>query len=262
MGSWEVQWLLRHCRRVREKSCRGISSPRECVRFGRVQSHQPCASCVSSHWIVCKHNLSQRTRAAVKGAVAFHDHNAVCDNEVDRNCGAYIKDALLNAFPIFQWRMFLGDPRTNRLRRSALSPDSPVARFQQAVWCGRVPQRLPRPLGRNFKLILTVDLLREVSLIGTVAEGSQQSQADGHIRLGHRDGGKIGLTQCAERSWLPGLPPSRINGSGSSYRLCNAGLCHFFFHFSEGSVAERSLLVFAWHDTIIMSCSESQERSI
>ena len=58
-------------------------------------------------------------------------------------------------------------------------------------------------------------------------------QADGHIRLGHRDGGKIGLTQCAERSWLPGLPPSRINGSGSSYRLCNAGLCHFFFHFSR-----------------------------
>ena len=68
----------------------------------------------------------------------------------------------------FQWRMFLGHPRTNRLRRSVLSPDSPVARFQQAVWCGRVPQRLPRPFGRNFKLILTVDLLREVSLIGTV----------------------------------------------------------------------------------------------
>jgi len=36
------------------------------------------------------------------------------------------------------------------------------------VWCGRLPQRLPKPFARSFKLIPTVDLLTEVSLIGTV----------------------------------------------------------------------------------------------
>src|SRR5208283_3017692 len=91
----------------------------------------------------------------------------------------------------------------------------------------------------------------------------KRKKADNRRTLpGHRDGGKIGLTQCAERSWLPGLPPARINGSGSSDRLRYALLCHFFFHFSEDSLAEHSLLVFAWHNTIIMSCSESQEWSI
>ena len=39
---------------------------------------------------------------------------------------------------------------------------------EKAVWWGRVPQRLPRPFARDFKLVPTVDLLREVSLIGTV----------------------------------------------------------------------------------------------
>ena len=36
----------------------------------------------------------------LRGPLPIHGHNAVCDNEVDRNCGAYIKDALLNAFPM------------------------------------------------------------------------------------------------------------------------------------------------------------------
>jgi hypothetical protein len=48
---------------------------------------------------------------------------------------------------------------------------------------------------------------------------------------------RIGLAHCAERSWRPGLPPARINGSGSSDRLRNARLCHFFFHLSEDSLA-------------------------
>jgi hypothetical protein len=89
--------LVDQCKRSVTEESRSLAKVNDSVGF---ESHQPCASCVSSHWIVCKHNLSQRTRAAVKGAVAFHGHNAVCDNEVDRNCGAYIKDALLNAFPM------------------------------------------------------------------------------------------------------------------------------------------------------------------
>jgi len=46
---------------------------------------------------------------------------------------------------------------------------------EKAVWCGRVPQRLPRPFARNFKLIPTVDLLTEVSLIGTVHVPADES---------------------------------------------------------------------------------------
>jgi len=46
---------------------------------------------------------------------------------------------------------------------------------EKAVWCGRLPQRLPRPFGRNFKLIPTVDLLTEVSLIGTVHVPADES---------------------------------------------------------------------------------------
>src|SRR5271165_2731655 len=46
---------------------------------------------------------------------------------------------------------------------------------EKAVWCGRVPQPLPRPFARSFKLIPTVDLLREVSLIGTVHVPTDES---------------------------------------------------------------------------------------
>ena len=46
---------------------------------------------------------------------------------------------------------------------------------EKAVWCGRVPQRLPRPFARSFKLIPTVDLLTQVSLIGTVHVPTDES---------------------------------------------------------------------------------------
>jgi hypothetical protein len=75
-------------------------------------------------------------------------------------------------------------------------------------------------------------------------------------------GGGTGWTNTSAQLLLLQGFPARINGSGSSDRLCNARLCHFLFHFSGDGLAERSLVVIAWHDTIIMSCSESQERSI
>ena len=46
---------------------------------------------------------------------------------------------------------------------------------EKAVWCGRVPQRLPRPFTRGFKLIPTAELLSEVSLIGTVHVPAEES---------------------------------------------------------------------------------------
>src|SRR5664280_2205263 len=80
--------------------------PKESRSFAKVHDpvgakpHQPRAGCIASHRIVRKHNLSQRTRVAVKGPVSFHRHDAVRDNEVDRNGGAQIEDAFLNALPV------------------------------------------------------------------------------------------------------------------------------------------------------------------
>ena len=50
-----------------------------------IESHQTRTGCIGSHRIIRKHNRSQRTRRAVKGAVPFHRHDAIRDDEVDRN---------------------------------------------------------------------------------------------------------------------------------------------------------------------------------
>ena len=89
--------LVDQCRRRVPEESRSLVKVSDVVGF---QPHQSRAGRIGSHWIVREYDLSEKTRAAVKGAVAFHGHNAVCDNEVDRNRGAYIKDALLNAFPM------------------------------------------------------------------------------------------------------------------------------------------------------------------
>jgi len=73
-----------------------------------------------------------------------------------------------------------------------------------------------------------------------------------NIIPGGHDGGESGWHTAQS---VPGF-------LGSSDRLRKARLCHFFFHFSEDSLAERSLVVLARHDAIIMSCSESREWSI
>ena len=54
----------------------------------------------SGHGIVCEHDLPQRTWRSVERSIAFHRHNPVRDNEVDRNGCAQIENALLNAFPV------------------------------------------------------------------------------------------------------------------------------------------------------------------
>src|SRR5271157_2358592 len=89
--------LVGEFRRRVTKESRTLTNVRDAAGF---ESHQPRAGPVGSNRVVCEHNLSQRTRAAVKRAVAFHRHNAVCDNEVNRNCGTSIEDALLNALPV------------------------------------------------------------------------------------------------------------------------------------------------------------------
>ena len=67
--------------------------------FG-VEAHQLRAGCISSNRIVGEHDLPQETSGAVEWPVSFHCHDAVRDNEVDRNGGAQIENALLNALPV------------------------------------------------------------------------------------------------------------------------------------------------------------------
>src|SRR5271165_6187580 len=64
------------------------------------ESHESGTGCIGSLWVVRKNNLSQRTSKASKRPVSFHRHDAVRDHEVDRNGGAQIQDALLNAVPV------------------------------------------------------------------------------------------------------------------------------------------------------------------
>ena len=66
----------------------------------RFKSHQTRAGCVRSDRVIREHNLSQKTRSTVQWAVAFHGYDAVRDDKVNRNGGAQIEDALLDALPM------------------------------------------------------------------------------------------------------------------------------------------------------------------
>src|SRR5271166_2391506 len=66
----------------------------------RFESHQPGTGRVGGHRIIGEHDVPQETSGAVERSVSLHGHDTVCDNEVDWNGGAQIKDALLNALPV------------------------------------------------------------------------------------------------------------------------------------------------------------------
>src|SRR5664279_1144135 len=89
--------LLDKSRRSVPKESRALANVNDSIGM---KSHQSRAGCVGCDRIICKHDLSQRTRGAVERPVAFHRHNAVRDNETDRNGCAQIKDALLNPLPM------------------------------------------------------------------------------------------------------------------------------------------------------------------
>ena len=89
--------LVDQCRRSVAQESRALANVHDSAGF---ESHQSRAGCIGSHRIVRKHDLPQRTRGAVEWSVAFHRHDAVRDNEVDRNGGAQIEDAFLNALPV------------------------------------------------------------------------------------------------------------------------------------------------------------------
>ena len=88
---------LDECRRSVAQESRTLADMRD---SSGVESHQLRAGCISSNRIVGEHDLPQRTSSAVEWPVSFHRNNAVRDNEVDRNGGAQIEDASLNALPV------------------------------------------------------------------------------------------------------------------------------------------------------------------
>src|SRR5271157_2871981 len=66
------------------KESRALANVQDSAGF---ESHQSGAGCVGSHWIICQHNLPQRTRGAVEWSVSFHRHDPVCNYEADRKLG-------------------------------------------------------------------------------------------------------------------------------------------------------------------------------
>src|SRR5208337_3698189 len=88
---------LDECRRSVAQESRTLADVRD---SSGVESHQLRTGCISSNRIVGEHDLLQETSGAVEWPVSFHCHDAVRDNEVDRNGGAQIEDALLNALPV------------------------------------------------------------------------------------------------------------------------------------------------------------------
>ncbi len=68
---------------------------------------------VSARWMLWRQyvvivtEFSLFRRHCVPGPVSFHRNNFLRDNEVDRDSGAQIKDALLNALPV---ERFFGHP--------------------------------------------------------------------------------------------------------------------------------------------------------
>src|SRR5271165_178539 len=90
-------------RRIAKKS-RPLANVHNSIRF---KPHQSRAGCVGSHWIVGEHDLPHGTRRAVEWSIAFHRHNSVRDNEVDRNCAH--RSRMLSWMP-FQCRIFFGHP--------------------------------------------------------------------------------------------------------------------------------------------------------
>src|SRR5664280_2022340 len=89
--------LVDECRRSVAQESRTLADVPDSFGF---EPHKPCAGCVGFNRVIRKHNLTQRPRRAVERSVSFHCHDAVRNNEVDRNGGAQIEDAFLNALPV------------------------------------------------------------------------------------------------------------------------------------------------------------------
>src|SRR4029077_6684238 len=89
--------LIDKCRGKVAQEFRALADVDNSVGF---ETHEPGARGVGSDGIVRQHDLSQWTSSAVEWAVPLHCHNAVGDNEVDRDGRAHIKNAFLNALPV------------------------------------------------------------------------------------------------------------------------------------------------------------------
>ena len=75
------------------------ASEKVCNSLG-FQAHQSSAGRVSGDGVIREHDLAEGTWVSVEWAVAFHGHDAVRYDEVDRHCGANVENALLNTLPV------------------------------------------------------------------------------------------------------------------------------------------------------------------
>ena len=77
--------LIKELKRRIAKESRPLANMHDSIRF---KPHQSRTGRIGSHWIVGEHDLPHGTRRAVEWPVSFHRHDAVRDDEVDRNGGA------------------------------------------------------------------------------------------------------------------------------------------------------------------------------
>src|SRR5664280_1759334 len=110
------------CRRSVAQESRTLADVRD---SSGGESHQLRAGCISSNRIVGEHDLPQETSGTVEWPVSFHCHDAVRDNEVDRNGGAQIEDAFLNALPVED----VLRPSISRTQHCPREPEIPHARI-------------------------------------------------------------------------------------------------------------------------------------
>jgi len=82
--------------RIAKKSC-PFANVHNSIRF---EPHQSRAGGIGSDRIVGEHDFPEEPSGTVESAVSFHCYDPIRDHEVNRNSGAQIEDAFLDAFPV------------------------------------------------------------------------------------------------------------------------------------------------------------------
>jgi hypothetical protein len=65
-----------------------------------IKAHETCAGCVCRDGIVGEHDLPKLAGISLQWSISFHSDYSISYYEVNRNCGADVENALVNAAPV------------------------------------------------------------------------------------------------------------------------------------------------------------------
>ena len=82
------------------KVAKEMAPLREMPNPQRFNAHQPCAGCVCRDRVIGQYDFAELAGASLKGSVAFHCGNTICDHEVNRDGRADVEDAFVNSAPV------------------------------------------------------------------------------------------------------------------------------------------------------------------